>query len=309
MTSANSGHPAPPPDTLAGHLWTVGDAAGIDQLVTSAAEGLALPDGSLSDLRLYAKERSAGIQTLAEALGQPEDEPELYTTIASLWLELRFEWQRHNEVMNYAAVRETPLPQVASHGSVCSAILERLENLLLPHYRDKLDDQAIRLLEAIVPSQYPAIGSPSDSGPPLPQPATLAGAVWAAGDPAAIDATVTAAVASMDLSNDELVDLRHYAAQRSSGIQILAKALGEPEDEEELYTTIASLWLELRLEWQRDNEVMNYAAVRGNPLPAVASHGSVCSAILERLEGLLLPEYRAQLADHAIRLLEDILTP
>jgi len=148
-----SGLPLPQPNTLAGHLWMAGDPGVIDEMVSVAVASLNLSEAEIEDLRLYAQERSAAIQTLAQALGHAEDEPELYPTIAALWLELRFDWQRHNEVMNYAATRIMPLPRVAAHGAVGSAILARLEDLLLPEHRDELAGHAIRLLEAVVPPQ------------------------------------------------------------------------------------------------------------------------------------------------------------
>jgi hypothetical protein len=137
-----------------------GDPRVIDEMMTAALGRLPLSDAELTDLRLYAEERSSAIQTLAQALGQPEDEPELYPTIAALWLELRFDWQRHNEVMNYAAARMMPLLRVAGCGAVSSAILTRLEALLLPRHLDELAGHAIRLLEEVVPPQSSAV-SPS----------------------------------------------------------------------------------------------------------------------------------------------------
>lgn len=147
------------PDTLAGRLWAAGELGPIDDLMTAAVSSLKLSDAELADLRLYAEERSWAIQALAEAFQQPEDEPDLYPTIASFWLELRFDWQRHNEVMNYAATRMTPLPRVVGHGAVSSAILGRLEDLLSPQHRDQLSQHAIHLLEGVLPASYHAANS------------------------------------------------------------------------------------------------------------------------------------------------------
>jgi len=133
-----------------------GDPAAIGEVMTSALSDLKLSDTELADLKRYAEERSWAIQALAQALVHPEDEPELYPTIAALWLELRFDWQRHNEVMNYAATRLTPLPRVVGHGAVTSGILARLEDLLLPQHREQLADHAIVLLEGVFPAQCSA---------------------------------------------------------------------------------------------------------------------------------------------------------
>jgi hypothetical protein len=149
----------PQPDTLAGRLWAAGDRGAIDDMATSAVSGLDLCDADLAELRLYAEDRSWAIQVLAQALVTPEDEPELYPTIAALWLELRFDWQRHNDVMNYAATRTRPLPRVVGHGAVSSAILARLEDLLLPEHRDQLAEHAIRLLQGVFPAHDRAVKS------------------------------------------------------------------------------------------------------------------------------------------------------
>jgi hypothetical protein len=153
MSSTESRLALPQPNTLAGRLWTAGDPGKIDEMMASAVASLNLSALELGDLSLYAQERSAAIRTLAQALGQPENEAELYPAIAAFWLELRFDWQRHNEVMNYASARMMELPRVAGHGAVCSAILGRLEDLLLPEHRDQLAGHAIRLLEGVVPPQ------------------------------------------------------------------------------------------------------------------------------------------------------------
>jgi hypothetical protein len=152
MSTLDSGLRLPQPDTLAGRLWAVGDLRAIGDMLTSAVSSLKLSDADLADLRLYAEERSWAIQAIAQALIELEDEPELYPTIAALWLELRFDWQRHNEVMNYAASRMKPLPRVVGHGAFSSAILWRLEDLLLPQHRDQLAEHAIRLLEGVFPA-------------------------------------------------------------------------------------------------------------------------------------------------------------
>jgi len=98
--------------------------------------------------------------------------------------------------------------------------------------------------------------------------------------------------------------LRAYAVARVTAIHDLAAAMPEAEDEIELYRTLAAYWLELRFEWQRNNEVMNYQTVlRGSAEPRVIAEGSVGSFMLSRIETLLDPAHLELLAQYALELL------
>jgi len=98
-------------------------------------------------LRAYTVARVAAIRDLAAAMPEADDEIELYRTLAAFWLELRFEWQRNNEVMNYQTVlRGSSEPRVVAEGSVGSFMLSRFETLLDPAHLDLLARYALELL-------------------------------------------------------------------------------------------------------------------------------------------------------------------
>jgi hypothetical protein len=87
----------------------------------------------LQDLLRYADDKSELVMELVDALGAEEDEEELYRTITDLWLELKFEWARYNQVMNYQCARQgAAKPQVMGRGGVCSSVISFIEQLLRP---------------------------------------------------------------------------------------------------------------------------------------------------------------------------------
>lgn len=87
----------------------------------------------LESLLRYAQDKSELVLELVDALGDEEDEEELYRTITDLWLELKFEWARHNQVMNYQLIRKGEAdPRVMARGGVCSHVIMALESLLRP---------------------------------------------------------------------------------------------------------------------------------------------------------------------------------
>lgn len=90
------------------------------------------------------------IESLASALPAAEDEPELYRSLAALWLELRFQWQRHNLVVNYDTVLKGGCsPLVVMRASAASRMLERIEQLLAEDHREKLSDAAVEVLDRL----------------------------------------------------------------------------------------------------------------------------------------------------------------
>lgn len=122
-----------------------------DGVAESAAMQFALDVGldarGSAMLRNYTAARVAAIRDLASAMPEPDDEVELYRTLAAYWLELRFEWQRNNDVMNYQTVlRGTAEPRVTAEGSVGSFLLSRIETLLDPAHLDLLSHFAVELL-------------------------------------------------------------------------------------------------------------------------------------------------------------------
>ena len=81
----------------------------------------------------YARSKIAAVTELTDALGDPEDEPELYRSAAFLWLELKAEWVRFNQTMQYQVARRGEAEMtVFTKGAVTSEVLSRIEPLLLP---------------------------------------------------------------------------------------------------------------------------------------------------------------------------------
>jgi len=102
--------------------------------------------------------------------------------------------------------------------------------------------------------------------------------------------TVEAMLAEAGVAAHVETAIREYARSKIVAITELADALADPEDEDELYRSAAFLWLELKAEWVRYNQTMQYqVARRGEAEPTVFVKGSVCAQFLARIEPLLLP--------------------
>lgn len=87
----------------------------------------------VEEMSVYAHGKGDLVAELVDALGEPGDEEELYRTVTDLWLELKFEWARHNQVMNYQLIRKGEAdPRVMARGGVCSHVIMALESLLRP---------------------------------------------------------------------------------------------------------------------------------------------------------------------------------
>jgi hypothetical protein len=90
------------------------------------------------------------LRTLAQTLSDPEDEAELYPSLAAAWLELRFEWQRYNLIANYQTVRDGSCPPlVLARASLVSGILAQVEELLEEEHRQQLMSSAVGLLDEL----------------------------------------------------------------------------------------------------------------------------------------------------------------
>ncbi len=89
-------------------------------------------------------------RTLADAMCDPDDAEELYGALASLWLELRLQWQRHNDVANYDLMRHgeaKPIDLV--RGSISSYYFQRIESLLQPDQIQCLNQRALSLIDSL----------------------------------------------------------------------------------------------------------------------------------------------------------------
>jgi len=132
---------------FAQQLLVIAEDGVTDAAASQVALDVGLDPQDTALLRTYSVARVAAIRDLANAMSKPDDEIELYRTLAAFWLELRFEWQRNNEVMNYQTVlRGTAEPRVIAEGSVGSFMLSRIETLLDPAHLDMLARYAVELL-------------------------------------------------------------------------------------------------------------------------------------------------------------------
>ena len=132
---------------FAQQLLVIAEDGVADTAATQFALDVGLDARGSAMLRTYTAARVTAIRDLASAMPEPDDEIELYRTLAAYWLELRFEWQRNNEVMNYQTVlRGTAEPRVIAEGSVGSFLLSRIETLLDPAHLELLSRYAVELL-------------------------------------------------------------------------------------------------------------------------------------------------------------------
>lgn len=94
-------------------------------------------DGIMVDAYLATK--CAEMVRLAEALSPQDAEPDLYSALVSSWLELRGEWNRCNQTVQYAMVRELePHNALFLKAGAASTLLKRVETLLEPEDLQRL---------------------------------------------------------------------------------------------------------------------------------------------------------------------------
>ena len=139
---------------LASRLAEIGDPQALAATIEEIADAAGVAADSRAELHDYATARLEGIRALAASLDDPDDQLELYRTMAAFWLELRFEWQRHNDVMNYQLARHGAASAlVVALASVGSAILARIESLLDARHLQMLTTYALELLTLAQPRQ------------------------------------------------------------------------------------------------------------------------------------------------------------
>ncbi len=127
--------------------------ARVDELLQVVHEALPTDEEQAEQLRMYINMKVQTVLALATALASPEDADELYKSLASLWLELRFEWQRHNNVANFGlAVTGVADPAVLTAAAAISGMLTWLEELLGPDDIECLVTKALGLLDDLRPA-------------------------------------------------------------------------------------------------------------------------------------------------------------
>jgi len=109
-------------------------------------EGIDLSDEVRDRLTAFAKRRTAGLGELTTTIS-PVSNADFYRALAAFWLELRFEWQRHNLVSNYHAIR-TGGCHVASFmlAAAASSVLACIEQHLSDEDRALMDGFAAELI-------------------------------------------------------------------------------------------------------------------------------------------------------------------
>jgi len=136
--------------SLASQLAHIADQTIISSDIRAITQSIDLSDDASEQVVADSLRLCADITALADAMNEAEDEVELYRSLAALWLELRFEWQRHNLVANYETIRSgTCPPMVLVRASATSYVLQRIETLLAREHLDRLGDSAVDLLETL----------------------------------------------------------------------------------------------------------------------------------------------------------------
>ncbi len=122
-----------------------------------------------------------------------------------------------------------------------------------------------------------------------------------------VSASTNAFLAAVDIAEHARSMVQHESASTAVQIRTLAEAMCDPEDADELYGALASLWLELRLQWQRHNDVANYDLMRnGEAKPIDLVRGSVSSYFFQRIESLLQPDQIQCLNQKALTIIDSL---
>ena len=126
-------------------------------------------------------------------------------------------------------------------------------------------------------------------------------------DADAVSADTNAFLAAVNISEQHRTIVQNEAHSTANQIRTLGNAMCDPEDADELYGALASLWLELRLQWQRHNDVANYDLMRhGEAKPIDLVRGSVSSYYCQRIESLLQPKQIQGLNNKALSIIDSL---
>ena len=126
-------------------------------------------------------------------------------------------------------------------------------------------------------------------------------------DADAVSADTNAFLAVVNISEQDRTIVQQEAHSTANQIRTLGNAMCDPEDADELYGALASLWLELRLQWQRHNDVANYDLMRhGEAKPIDLVRGSVSAYHFQRIESVLQPNQIQFLNKKALSIMESL---
>ncbi len=136
-----------PDTTLAASVLKLADPAFVPTTV-APLDPEWFPAALLPEIQDYSQGKLDSMREMVEAMSHEDDAEELYHSLALLWLELKFEWTRYNQVMNYQVMsRGTAEPLVFAKGAVSSAYVGLLENVLDPADLEQLTELSAAPLE------------------------------------------------------------------------------------------------------------------------------------------------------------------
>ncbi len=123
--------PGVEPSKLASQLLLVANAHSVATALRELTSAVSMSEIDRATIEDDALRLCTELRTFSSAMWTPGDEPALYRCLAIVWLELRFEWQRHNLVAGYdTAHRGNTELTVLVRASVATYMLQRIEMLL-----------------------------------------------------------------------------------------------------------------------------------------------------------------------------------
>jgi hypothetical protein len=135
---------------LSQQLLRVADAHDVATALRELSGAVTLAEIHRAGIEDDALRLCAELRTFALAMSGAADEAELYRSLAIVWLELRFEWQRHNLVANYDTSRTgaTELA-VLVRASSATYLIQRIEVLLEREQLERLVATAMEIIESL----------------------------------------------------------------------------------------------------------------------------------------------------------------
>jgi len=133
---------------LAKQLLAVTDAYDVATALRELSGAVSLRETERAGIEDDALRLCAELRVFANAMRSEDDEVELYRSLAIVWLELRFEWQRHNLVANYDS-KHTGATDIAVlvRASAAAYLLQRIEVLLERPQLEQLVATAMETIE------------------------------------------------------------------------------------------------------------------------------------------------------------------
>ncbi len=103
---------------------------------------------------------------------------------------------------------------------------------------------------------------------------------------------------AVELGPEDTATLFSEVARKANGILELATTIAEiDEDEISLYSSIIGVWFELRYEWDRNNQLINFSAVQGRQVePLVLARATSTARLVAWLEEVIEAADRERLA-------------